>query len=71
MSGFGATGEHRVIAAQLSSAIKIAKRSDAADAKKNQRLEFAFRRAQPIAVISQRQPTIVFTSAQLKIPSRG
>jgi hypothetical protein len=34
MSGFGATGEHRVITAQLSSAIKIAKRSDAADAKK-------------------------------------
>tara|TARA_B110000967_G_scaffold187131_1_gene208808 strand:+ start:60 stop:176 length:117 start_codon:yes stop_codon:yes gene_type:complete len=34
MSGFGATGEHRVIAAQLSSAIKIAKRSDAADTKK-------------------------------------
>jgi hypothetical protein len=70
MSGFGARREHRVIAAQLSLTVKITKGSDLAGTKRTKSLNSPLDEVSPSLFISRRQPTIVFTHAQLKTQTR-
>jgi hypothetical protein len=70
MSGFGARREHRVIAEQLSLTVKITKGSDLAGTKRTKSLNSHLDEVSPWLFISRRQPTIVFTHAQLKTQTR-